>query len=172
MVIQRIMLYSLDTINQHGEYGKGGTTDLSIQLILQWLEQFTNDKFAFKRCEYLEKEQVHFRRGNKIMSCINRGGVALLRVNAGKAATAPFHYILALGVDETDRDWLLFFDPYYRIKPFKGEDANYIQWIGKENKKGANLRIKRERLDSYGYAKYSLSDIENRECCLLERMQP
>ena len=164
------MLYSLDTINQYGEYGKCGTTDLSIRLILQWLEQFTNDKFAFKRCEYLAKEQVHFRRGNKIISCINRGGVALLRVKAGKAATTPFHYILALGVDRQDKEWLLFFDPYYRVKPFKGEDVNYLEWLGDENENGANLRIKRERLDSYGYAKYSMSGIENRECCLLERI--
>lgn len=170
VVLQRIMLYSLDTVNQYGEYGKRGTSGLAVQLIVQWLETFRGDRFAFKRCEYLAEEQIHLRRGNKIVSCINRGGVALLRVNAGKAMTAPFHYVLALGVDRNDSDWLLFFDPYYRVKPFKGEDAKYIKWLGRENEQGANLTIKRERLDSYKFEKYSMAHIDERECCLLERI--
>ena len=91
MVIQRIMSYSLDTINQYGEYGKRGTSRLAVQLIMQWLKSFQDKKFAFGKCEYLSGKQVHLRKGNKIISCINRGGVALLRVKAGKATTAPFH---------------------------------------------------------------------------------
>jgi len=168
-VIQKIMLYSLDSINQYGEDGKNGTTGLAIQLIMQWLQSFSNDKFALD-CEYLPQEQIHLRRGNKIISCINRGGVALLRVKAGKAKTAPFHYMLALGVDGDDRDWLLFFDPYYRVKSFTGEDAEYLKWLGGSNPQGANLRIKRERLDSCENAKYSMASVDERECCLLERV--
>ena len=169
-VVQRIMLYSLDTVNQYGECGKRGTSCLAVQLIMQWLEAFRGDRFAFKRCEYLAEEQIHLRKGNKIVSCINRGGVALLRVHASKATTAPFHYILALGVDKNDSDWLLFFDPYYRVNPFKGEDSKYIEWLGGENEQGANLKIKRERLDSYKFEKYSMAAIDERECCLLERI--
>ena len=168
-VIQKIMLYSFDTINKNGEYGKHGTTGLAIQLILQWLESFADDKFAFGRCEYLSKEQIHLRQGNKIMACINKGGIALLRVCAGKTSSM-FHYLLALGVDEQDNDWLLFFDPYYRINRFTGEDSKYLEWLGDNNRQGANLRIKRERLDSYEYAKYSMASIDERECCLLERI--
>lgn len=167
-VVQKIMLYSLDTINKRGEAGKGGTTGLAIQLILQWLESFADDKFSFRRCEYLATEQIHLRQGNKIVSCINRGGVALLRVCTGKTAN-EYHYMLALGVDSNDTDWLLFFDPYYRVQQFSGEDSRYLEWLGTNHRQGANLRIKRERLDSYEYMKYSMAAIDERECCLLER---
>ena len=76
--------------------------------------------------------------------------------------------MLALGVDE-DKDWLLFFDPYYRVQQFSGEDSKYLEWLGSGGRQGANLRIKRERLDSYEYAKYSMAPVDERECCLLER---
>ena len=168
MVIQKIMLYSLDTVNKNGECGKRGTTGMAIQLILQWLESFSDDKFCFKKCEYLSQEQIHLRKGNKIVACINRGGVALLRVRMGKSV-ALAHYVLALGVDDTDTDWLLFFDPYYRVQQFTGEDAKYLEWLGGNYRQGANLRVKRERLDSSEYAKYSMASTDERECCLLER---
>ena len=96
--------------------------------------------------------------------------MALLRVKAGKATTAPFHYMLVLGIDSTDSDWLLLVDPYYRVNPFKGEDAQYLEWLGGNNPQGANLKINRERLDSYENAKYSMADIDERECCLFERI--
>lgn len=167
--IQKIMLYSLDAVNKRREDGKGGTTDLAVQLIMQWLESFPDNKFAFKTCEYLPQEQIHLRQGNKIIACLNRGGVALLSVYAGKAAPL-FHHILALGVDSKDNGWLLFFDPYYRIKPFTGKNTNYIEWLGDRNRQSANLRVKRERLDSYKYEEYSMAPISERECCLLERL--
>ncbi|UOO37667.1 hypothetical protein IZU99_10570 [Oscillospiraceae bacterium CM] len=170
VVIQKIMLYALDTVNKNGESGKRGTSGLAIQLIMQYLETFRGDKFAFKRCEYLSEDQIHLRKGNKIISCINRGGVALLRVSAGKRTTALFHYMLVLGVDRQDSEWLLLFDPFYRSTPFSGEEAKYLQWLGSENEKGANLKIKRERLDSYKYEKYSMAHLDERECCLLERI--
>lgn len=174
-VIQKIMLYSLDTVNKNGEHGRRGTTRWAIRLILQWLESFTDNKFSFKKCDYLTKKQVHLKKGNEIMACLNNGGVALVRVCTGKTPDAPFHYMLALGVDERDADWLLFFDPYYRERPFTGENKKYLDWVidkgdkGDKRHKGENLRIKRERLDSYEYAKYSMGPIEERECCLLER---
>lgn len=169
VVIQKIMLYSLDTVNRNGELGKDGTTELATQHILQWLESYKTDKFSFKRCEYLSAEQIHLRQGNKIIACINRGGVAILRVCSGKSQNAEFHYLLALGVDDNDKDWLLFFDPYYRVQQYSGANAKYLEWLGANSRQGANLRIKRDRLDAYEYMKYAMAPIDERECCLLER---
>lgn len=161
-VIQKIMLYSLDN-------GKKGTTGEAIKQIMQYLESFSNDKFGFKRCEYLSKEQVHLKKGNKITSCINNGGTALLRVCDGKESSV-FHYMLALGIDKRDNDWLLFFDPYYRVQRFTGENSKYIEWLGDNNRQNANLRINCKRLDSYEYEKHSMASVDERECCLLERI--
>ena len=167
-IIKRLMMYSLDAIDENGEYGKYGTTGEAIERIMQWLGTYSKDKFAVK-AEYLPQEQIHLRRGNKIISCINRGGIALLRVCLDKKGTL-FHYILSLGIDETDSDWLLFHDPLYRVNPFIGEDKKHIELLGGNSRQGANLRIRRERLDLYEYAKYSLGTMDERECCLLERL--
>ena len=167
--IQKIMQYSLDTVtvNKKGEYGRGsGTTDLAAQMIMQWFRYHSKGKFAFKKCEYMEVDHIHLRQKNKIMLCINNGGIALIRVWTGSC----FHYILALGLDENDSSKLLFFDPYHRIRRFTGEDANHIEWLGENGKQEANLRISRERLDSYGDEKYSMGAVDERECCLLERL--
>jgi len=167
-VIQKIMQYSLDTVNRKGESGKRGTTGFAVERIMQLLKDSSNKNFEFKTCKYVEGEQVNLR---QIMACINRDGTALLRVRGNKA---KYHYLLALGGDAEDKDWLLFFDPYYRVQSFTGKDSKYIQWLGDKNREenngqGANIRIKRERLESEEYAKYSMPPIEYRECCLLER---
>jgi len=168
-VIQKIMQYSLDTVtvNKKGEYGKGsGTTGLAIEMILQWLSNHSKGSFAFKRCEYVELEQVHLRQNNKIMSCINNGGIALVSVWTGRM----YHYILALGLDENDKNKILFFDPYYRMKRFTGEDSKHIEWLGNKGVQEANLRVSRDRLDSVNYERYSFGPVEERDCCLLERI--
>ena len=80
------------------------------------------------------------------------------------------HYILALGLDGKDSKNLLFFDPYYRVKRFAGDDSKHIEWLGNSNRQEANLRVSRERLDSYDCRKYSMGPERIRECCLLERI--
>ena len=167
--IQKIMLYSLDSVanNKKGEYGKvDGTTGLAIQMIMQWLECHSKGKFTFKRCEYLTEDHVHLRQNNKIMSCINSDGIALMRVWSGSC----FHYVLALGLDENDSGKLLFFDPYYRVKKYTGDDSKHIEILKPNERHGANLRVSRERLDSYDGERYSMGSVEERECCLLERL--
>ena len=167
IVIQKIMLYSLDIISTYGYHGYG-TSDLSAKLIMQWLEEFPDDKFAFKNCKYISGKKVHLKKGSEIIACMNRGGAVLLQV-CSEPKNDMFHYMLGLGIDPTDNDWILFFDPFYRVRKYTGEDSKYIELLGGENRQSANLRIKRERLDSYEYKKYSMSAIENRACCLLER---
>jgi hypothetical protein len=170
-IIQKIMQYSLDSVNKRGELGRG-TTGLACQLILQWLESYKPKDFKnFSVCHnYLEGENVHLRQNNNIVSCLNRGGVALVRLCNNKAGSA-FHYALALSADAEN---LYFFDPYFRVKNFKGEESKVIEWLGNEegtDLKGQspNLRIRRERLDSEKYEKYSMGPISERECCLIER---
>ena len=169
VAIQKIMQYSLDTINKRGEFGKGGgTTEFAVRMILQWLESYSSGSFALANCEYLPKEQVHLRQGNKIIACINRGGIALIRVcfdNKG----ADFHYVLTLGVDAQDKDYLLFFDPYFRVRNFSVDESVDMQWLGSSIAQKPNLRISRKRLDLDSYAKYCMRPLCERECCFLER---
>ena len=171
-VIHKVMLYSLDSINKRGELGRG-TSGFSCQLILHWLESYKPKDFkGFSlECSFLKGEDVHLKQNNKIVACLNRGGVALIRLCSNKSGLI-FHYVLALGADD---EFLYFFDPYYRVKNFSGADAEVMKWLGNENREGfckgqsPNLRISRERLDSEKIEKYSMSQIDERECCLIER---
>ena len=48
VVIQKIMMYSLDKVGSNGEWGKHGTTDTAIQHILKLLSSYPDGKFQFK----------------------------------------------------------------------------------------------------------------------------
>ena len=160
-VVQKIMLYSLDTINKNGEPGKRGTTGLACQLILQWLESYKSKSFAV-RCEYLTEDEVNLRPNNRIVRCLNNGGVALFSVRFDNTSSM-YHYILAI---ESDPEYIYFFDPYYRGKRIYGEDPKAIDII-KGNPR-INLKVSRLRLESTGMERYSLGPAEYRTCCLLE----
>lgn len=163
-VIQRVLLYSLDTINNNGEYGKGGTTGLACQFILQWLEMYAanNKNFALK-CEYLTEDEVQLTQNKRIVKCVNSCGVALCSVCFGKTGSI-YHYMLCT---RADSEYLYFFDPYYRKQQFKNSDKHFLEWI--KGEWNYNLKVSRQRLESKKYEKYSFGPIEERSCCLIMR---
>ena len=163
-VIQRVLLYSLDTINNNGEYGKGGTTGLACQFILQWLEMdaANNKNFALK-CEYLTEDEVQLTQNKRIVKCVNSGGVALCSVCFDKTGSI-YHYMLCT---RADSEYLYFFDPYYRKQQFKNSDKHFLEWI--KGEWNYNLKVSRQRLESKKYEKYSFGPIEERSCCLIMR---
>ena len=116
-------------------------------------------------CKYLFGDDVHLRQNNKIVSCLNRGGVALLNVSYDDKASI-FHYLLALKADE---EYLYLFDPYYRKRKFS--DTALI-WLGNTNddRQAPNLKVERKRLDMYQHKKYSMGLSDERECCIIERI--
>jgi len=161
MVIQRILLYSLDTINKNGEHGKGGTTGLSCEFIVQWLNQYFKKSLE---CEYIFGNDVNLSQNNKLVRCVNEGGVALCSVSNDKTGSM-YHYILCT---KADSDFLYFFDPWFRQQQFRWPDSNYLEWI--KDKWNYNLKVSRQRLDLDVYEKYSFGPVENREFCSMKRI--
>ena len=175
-VLQKVMSYSLNTVNNKGEIGKDGTTGYAIEAILEFIRSYRKDGFACE-CEYLEGGQVHLRQGNKLMKCINNGGVVLLAVCTDNTDYAT-HVILALGQD-LSRNSLLFFDPFFRKRKFYGECPDTIEWLGfgfvdeateRPIGQNPNLRVSYERLNSYDCLRYSMGPKHVRECYLLWRL--
>jgi len=167
-VIQRILLYSLDTINKKGEHGKDGTSGLSANFLIQWLDEYSNagNKNFRLECEYLSSDNdddIHLGRNNKIVRCINDKGVALCSVCIDEDIS---HYILCT---KADQDFLYFFDPYYRHKQFSQKEKAFYEWI--DDEWGYNLKVSRSRLDSYKTEKYSFGPKDQREVCLIKRKQ-
>jgi hypothetical protein len=171
IAIQRIWQSSLDSISKHGELGIGGTDVHGVQAIMYFLKEYfksyKDGEFQLK-CEYLHycnktNENVHLRGRSKIKSCINRGGVALITV-----FTDGLHYVLGLGADPNDSNRFLLFDPCYEKDR---KDSEHIKFLDPNpNNKGANVSVSLERLDSHKRLMYSMGDIKNRECCLIERI--
>lgn len=164
-VIQRILLYSLDTINSKGENGKEGTSGLASNFIVQWLNQYSqkNKNFSLE-CEYLTGNELHLNQNNKLIRCINEGGVAPCLVYLERTGSIS-HYVLCT---KSDANYLYFFDPYFRKNQFKAPDNDYLEWINNEWE--YNLKVSRERIDSNSYEKYSFGPINYREFCTIKRI--
>lgn len=157
-VIQRILQYSLDTINRNGEHGKGGTTGLSCEFILEWLRRYYEDQLE---CEYITGNEVHLGQNNKIVRSVNDGGVALCSVI--NTTGTMNHYMLCT---KADNNFLYFFDPWFRQKQYTDSDLELItdEW-------NYNLKISRQRLDLDKDKKYSFGPNELREVCLLKKVK-
>lgn len=157
-VIQRILQYSLDTINRNGEHGKGGTTGLSCEFILEWLRRYYEDQLE---CEYITGNEVHLGQNNKIVRSVNDGGVALCSVI--NTTGTMNHYMLCT---KADNNFLYFFDPWFRQKQYTDIDLELItdEW-------NYNLKISRQRLDLDIDKKYSFGPNKLREVCLLKKVK-
>lgn len=164
-VIQRILLYSLDTINSKGENGKLGTSGLASKFIVQWLNQYSSQsKNFFVECNYFTDNELNLNQNNKLIRCVNEGGVALCRVCTDQTGS-NYHYILCT---KADANYLYFFDPYFRKNQFRKPDNDYFEWI--EDKWEYNLKVSRERINSNIFEKNSFGPTEYREFCTIKRI--
>jgi hypothetical protein len=167
-VIQRVFLYSLDTINKKGEHGKGGgTTGLCANFLIQWLNEYSkagNKNFRLK-CEYRSSDNddtINLGKNSEIVRWIKKDdSVALFRVFINERT---HHYILCT---KADNDYLYFFDPYYKHKQFSQKERNFYEWI--DDEWDHNLKVSRQRIDSYKNERYSLGPKDDREICLIKK---
>lgn len=159
-VVQRIYLYTLDSGGRRGTFARG-SSDESVRLLAQWLEQFSTDRFRI-HTEFLAGREVHLKRGNRIVACLNDGGVALCNI---KYDHGDWHYVLAVRADEAR---LYFFDPYWRRDVRRvGRSVRRIHPAGED---GANLCVEREWLDTASNRRrFCFGSWSNRDCLLMWR---
>lgn len=140
LVVQRIYMLCLDCMFHTKEHGHG-TSDMAIQFIASWLSEFRSTKFKRFRveAEYIAAERLNLGIGNKLVACLNAGGVGVLSV---KHFGSHWHEILALS--SKDR-WLYAFDPY--PKSAKKNKAGAYEFIDQDSQHGPNLRIHYDWLD-------------------------
>jgi hypothetical protein len=159
-VLQRIHLYTLDGVGRRGTSGRG-SSDESVRLLSEWLRQFRTKTFRLGT-EFLLGREVHLGPGNRIVECLNDGGVALCNITYDRG---DWHYLLALRADD---ERLYFFDPYWR-----GEirvPGGRITSIRPPARDGANLAIDRDWLDvASNRRRFCFGSWRNRDCLLLWR---
>lgn len=154
-ITKSIMQYCLDGYNRKGEAYKSGTTDMAMNFLSHWLNQFGKVRKFPILTENLSGEQVYINDSSKVLECLYQKGVVVAKVMLG-----CWHYVLLTGIDG---EYIELFDPYYRQRSFGTEG---IEMIWDEPKK-YNRRVHRDVLNSTGKGNYALGKTECRQCVLL-----
>ncbi len=163
-IVKFIMLYCMDTYNEHGELCKRGTSRVAIHYVASWLNHFAETRNFPIHCEYLSGAQVKVEPEGPICRALETGGAVLLHV----ILECP-HYVLLTGLEEGR---VLLFDPYYEeaadIAGDEGYHTDEIRFLDDCPKK-ANRSVAIERLNSSGDAYYQLGDEKCRVAVIMER---
>lgn len=154
-IIKHIMLYCLDSYNGKGEFGKNGTSRMAMMFLSDWLNQFGKVKKFPIHCEYLTGRDVCIHQNSKIVSALQQGGAAVVRLRYGY-----WHYVLLTAADEES---IYLFDPYFRKKPFQQKGIEIIL----DMPLSRNRRVSYELLNDSGRSPYALGPTETREAILL-----
>lgn len=153
-VIRYIVLYSLDAYNCKGESGKNGTSGMAMMFLCNWLNQFGRVKQFPIRCEFLTGHDVYIGQSSKIVTGLQQGGAAAVRLRYG-----CWHYVLLTGADD---EYIYLFDPYYRKKPFHIQGVEIV-----EHEPYRNRRVGYAVLNSEEKGVYTLGPKETREAVVL-----
>lgn len=154
-LIKSIVLYSLDAYNDRGEYAKSGTSRLAMSFISGWIGHFgKTNKFPI-HSEYIAGRDVFFGEGSRLNAALQSGGVIVARVMFD-----CWHYILITGCK---KNFVYFFDPYYRRKPFKFPGIEMI-W---DRPMRHNRRVHIDLLNAEGDTPYAFGTPDIREAVVL-----
>lgn len=162
-LLKAISLYTLDSYNAEGESGKSGTSRMAMQFLASWMNQYGASKHFPIHAWFLEENQVYISSHSEIVSCLQQGGVVIIRVWLEEDA----HYVLltqALGEGEE----IGLFDPYYT--DFAEED--YIPEehgfrVVEDQPWKMNRIVKAEIMNSREKISYGMGEKGAREAMLL-----
>lgn len=165
-IVKFIMLYSMDTFNEHGQLCRHGTSAAAIHYISNWLNHFAQTRRFPLHCTYFSGETVALVPGGPIWTALEQGAAVLLRVSL-----EVWHYVLLTGVDG---DRVLLFDPYYEEEDDPEFDEEYrtdeIRFLYDCPKK-ANRSVLAERLNRTAIDYYQMGDAADREAVILCRTE-
>lgn len=164
-IVKFIMLYCMDTYNEHGELCKRGTSGAAIHYISNWLNHFAETRHFPIHCEYLSGAPVVIRPGSSICAALEKGGAVVLKL----LLECP-HYVLLTGLED---DRVLLFDPYYEEEDDVDFDEEYrteeIRFLYHCPKK-ANRSVAVSRVNSTGTDYYQMGPLECREAVIMRRL--
>ena len=158
-IITGIYRYCLDGFNYRGASGVTGTSGDSLRFLAAWFNHYGEQRKFPVRCEYIEEEKVHFRRGSAVVKCIRKGGCAVLLCWLGCG-----HYVLLTRLDE-ENGLAYLFDPYYVDEPLRRKDITPVE----DHPMEYNRIVPLSRLEDPGRDYYNLGEESIRECLLFEK---
>lgn len=160
MVIRHIYLYSLDTVGRNARFGVGGTSKYAVQLLGNWLSSYKMKKFSVT-ADFLEGDEVHLGKENRIYSCLKEGGVVLCNILLGKSSP---HYLMMIKIED---DWIYCFDSYRRVSLRGLKD--HVSVLPYEEGRSPNLKIRRQWMEQESTKRFCMGPVSIRECLLMWR---
>ena len=161
-IIKYIMLYCLDSYNEHGEVGKRGTSASAMMFLSNWLNQFGKMKNFPISCEFLSGEDVYLSQNCKIIGALQQGGAVVLRLFLDVG-----HYVLLTGIEG---DSIYLFDPYYEELDDPELNEGYLSegiTFVTDQPKRANRLISIDRLNRLTEGFYEMGPYEIREALIV-----
>jgi hypothetical protein len=155
-IIKTISLYTLDTYDNNGEYGKSGTSCMAMMFLSNWFNHFGKIKKFPIYTEILLEKKVWVSQNSKIIECLQQGGTVILCVWLGDVK----HYVL---LTDIDGDYLCLFDPYDWEEPVDGDSIIKIE----DNPKKMNRKVKMNIINDENDSFYALGLVNDREAMLL-----
>ncbi len=157
-LIKGIELYTLDTYSESGCVGEKGTSPNALIFISNWINNEMN-KFGLNiHTEIIEGKGASID-NNKFMKCMERGGVAILRV-----WDECQHYVLCTKVDEK---CLYIFDPYFCEKDDFDDDIEVLLISNKPFE--YNRIVSKKRIKENGRETFAMVKDENQIMLLMYR---
>jgi hypothetical protein len=117
-IVRNIMLYCLDCYGSDGTSGKSGTSHMAMMFLSNWLNGFGQAGHLPISSRYLSGRAVNLDENGEIRDALRRGGAVVALVDFD-----GWHYVLFTKISG---DLVYIFDPYYRDKPFSGEDIQMV----------------------------------------------
>ncbi|MDR2605880.1 MAG: peptidase C39, partial [Oscillospiraceae bacterium] len=154
-ILRYVMMYTLDSYSDKGEAFKNGTSQMAMMFLSNWLNQFARAKKLPILCQYLSGQRVSVSSNSEIVSALQQGGVAVVRLFYD-----VWHYVTLTGISGSGAE---IFDPYYRKRPFKQPGIELIT----DKPFSANRTVSFEVLNNTGRSLYALGGLDGREAILL-----
>ena len=156
-LIRAISIYTLDCYDENGNLGNGGTSRESVNLVSNWITNFTKTKDFKIICERLEGKEVTL---EKIKSCIKKKGAVLVRLWLEDVE----HYVILTNIDD---QYVYLFDPYYFEEDYYDNDSEVKMIFDQPFTHNRIVTLK--RFLSEGKKDFALGKIAKRECVLIYR---
>ena len=158
-VIKTIMQTTLDVNNRKGEIGKGGTSIYAIEFLSNWINNISKTSKMKMKTKILTGEEVDIH-SNELKECLEKGGVAILRV-----WQSDEHYVLCTKIDD---QYVYLFDPYYLNINYYDKDKECE--IIKDRSFEFNRKVSIERLEKKSKKDFAFVDGKNKSMLLINRI--
>lgn len=155
-LVKAIHKYTLDCYDENGNLGQGGTSKEAINKLTHWITRYANSHKFNVICERLEGKEVTL---ENIKKCLSSDGCVFLR-----CWQSCEHYVI---LTKMDKKYAYIFDSYYLDKREYEKDKDVKIILNKPFTH--NRKVDINRFMSESKKDFSLGEVDNRECVLINK---